>query len=128
MYAQLVGQLPPGVFTTGALHPFALGSAQAGDQILAQFAFGYGVDGVVDGLMPDGAQGVIGPHELERARDLRGRPVLGQKVLHDAKDRSVHRQFGAVPGFETVPASTHPCTGIVAAVRRRHKRGGPANR
>lgn len=122
MDTQHFGQLPPAIFTARAWHALALGSAQAGKQVLAQLAPGHGIDAVVDGLVRDGALGVIGPHALECARDLRKRPALVQKVVHHAKEHSVHRQFGTTTGFEVLPAGTHTSgSGVVGTFPFRHK-------
>lgn len=72
MDAQHLGQLAPAAFPTRAWHAFALRPTQAGNQVLAQLARTHGIDAVVDGLVRDAALGVIGPHELECARYLRG--------------------------------------------------------
>lgn len=51
MNAQHSGQLSPAIFSTLTRHAFALGTTQAGDQILAQLPVGHGIDADVDGLL-----------------------------------------------------------------------------
>jgi hypothetical protein len=107
-----------------ARHKFALGSVQAGNQVLAQVPTERGIDAVVDGLVRDGALGVIGQHTLECACLFAGRPLLRQKVLHHAKEQCVNRQIGAAPRLESVPAGTNTSrAGIVGTIRLkcRHK-------
>ena len=122
MNAQHIGQLTSAVFTPRARYALALRSAQAGDQVLAQLPAGHGVDAVVDGLVRNGAVRVIGPHALECARDLRGRPALRQKVLHDAKEHGVHRQLGTTPWLEALAPCTHTSrAGVVGTSHLRHE-------
>lgn len=66
-------------------HALGLGTAQRGNQVFAQLAFGHGVDAHVVAHVRHGALECIGPHELECARSLRGRLALGQEVLDLAK-------------------------------------------
>lgn len=122
MDAEHLGQLAPAVFPARAGHAFALCPAQTGNPVLAQFVPGHGIDAIVDGLLGDGALGIIGPHVLECVRDLRWRPAFGHKVLHHAKEHGIHRQLGAAPGLETLSAGTHTGdTGGMDAARIRHK-------
>lgn len=122
MDAQHLGQLAPVIFTARAWHALALGSAQAGNQVLAQLPTGHGIDAVVDGLVRDGALRAIGPHPLESARDLRRRAALVQKVVHHAKEHSAHRQFGTTTDFEALPVGTYTSgSGVVGTYPCRHK-------
>ena len=106
MDAQQIGHLAPAVLAPAARHAFGFGTAQTGDQVFAQLAFGHGVDAGVDALVRDGALGFIGPHAFECARDLRGRPSLGQKVPDHAKEHGVGGQLGALSAFEASASST----------------------
>ncbi len=117
MNAQQIGHLAPAILTPVARHAFGLGAAQTGDQILSQLAFGHGVDAGVDGFVRDGARGFIGPHEFECARDLRGRPTLGQEVLNHAKEHGVGGQLGALAAFEAGASSSQ--AGGAGVVHRR---------
>lgn len=122
MDAQHFRQLAPAVFSPGSRHALTLRHAQAGNQVLAQLPTEHGIDAVVDGLVQNGALRVIEPHALECARDLGRRPALGQKVMHHAKEHSVHRQFVVASGFEALAASPQTSSaGIVGKLRCRHK-------
>ena len=106
MNAQQIGHLSPAILAPAARHALGCGPAQTSDQVFAQLAFGHGVDAGVDGFVRYGALGFIGPHELECARDLRGRPSLGQEMLYDTKEHGVGGQFGALAAFEASPPGT----------------------
>lgn len=117
MHTQSLGQLAPAVLTSGSRHTLALGASQAGNEVFAQLASRHGVNAVVGGLMLDGALGVVGPHELECASDLKRRPALVQKVTHHAKEQRVRGQLRAAPSFETLKTSSRArSTSIVSAM------------
>ena len=106
MNAQQIGHLAPAVLAPAAWHALGFGPAQTGNEILAQLALGHGVDAGVDALVGDAALGFIGPHELECARDLRGRPTLRQEVLDDTKEHGVGGQLGVFAAFEASASGT----------------------
>lgn len=121
MDAQQIGHLAPAILAPAARHALGLGPTQTGDQVLAQLALGHGVDAGVDALVGDGALGFIGPHELECARDLRGRPSLGQEVLNHAEEHRVGGQLGALAAFEASASGAQAgSTGVVLNCRAGH--------
>lgn len=123
MDAQHFGQRSPAVFAPRAWHTFALCTAQTGNQVFTQLAFGLGVDAVVGGLVRVCALWVSGSHALECARSLRGRTLLSQKVQHDAKKQGVHRQLVAASVFEGLPTGSHTGgSGVESAIRLKHER------
>jgi len=123
MDAQQIGHLAPAILTPAARHALGLGTAQTGDQVFAQLALGHGVDAGVDGFVRDGSLGFIGPHELECARDLRGRPSLGQEVVNHAKEHGVTGQLGAFAALEAgAPGTQTGGAGVVPGRRACHRR------
>lgn len=122
MDAKHFRQLYPAVFSPGPRHALALGSAQAGNLVIAQFPLRHVIDTVVNGLVREGAMRGFRPHALECARDLRRRPLLRQKVVHQAKEHGAHRQLGATTGFEALAVSPQTnSASIVGKLRCRHK-------
>lgn len=122
MDAQHHRQLAPAVFAARTRNALALGAAQTGNQVFAQLPAGHGVGIVVDGLVRDGALGIIRLHALECACGLERRPALGEKVVHHAKEQGVDRPFGATPGLEVLPTGSHTGSpGVVCTIRFRHK-------
>ena len=114
MDAQQIGHLAPAVLAPAAWHALGFCAAQTGDQVFAQLALGHGVDAGVDALVRDGALGFIGPHVLECARDLRGGPTLGKKVMDNAKEHGVGGQLQAPAALEALaPGSLTSRSGVV---------------
>ncbi len=125
MDAQQIGHLAPAVLAPAAWYALGLGAAQTGDQVFAQLALGHGVDAGVDALVGDSALGFIGPHKLECARDLRGRPTPGQEVLDHAKEHGVGGQLGAFAAFESLAPRSETGSAGIAFARRVGHHGGP---
>ncbi len=123
MDAQQIGHLTPAILAPAARHALGLGPTQTGDQVLAQLTLGHGVDAGVDALVGDGALGFIGPHELECARDLRGRPTPRQEVLDHTEEHGVAGQFGAFATLEaSAPGTQAGGAGVVLSRRTGHCR------
>ncbi len=121
MDAQQIGHLAPAILAPAARHALGLGPTQTGDQVLAQLTLGHGVDAGVDALVGDGALGFIGPHELECACDLRGRPTPHQEVLDHTEEHGVAGQFGAFATLEaSAPGTQAGSAGVVLSRRAGH--------
>lgn len=72
----------------------ALSSAQAGDQLFSQLAFGVLVDRVVDRLVRDARVRLSGHLPRMYLRDLLGRPQLAQQTRHQRAQRAVRVALG----------------------------------
>jgi len=119
---QSLGQLTSAVLPSVSRHKLALDATQTGNEVLAQLAFGHGIDTVVDCFEPDGALGIMGPDELECASDLKRRPMLGQKVTYNAKEQGVWGQLRDAPGFETFKASSGVSSACIVRAWRHNSR------
>lgn len=91
--AEHVGHLAAPVLALAARHALVVGVAQAGDQVLAQFAHGLGIDAVVNGFVRHAKLMVLGVDARQCQGNLFGRPALSQQMLHDVKQDGVVMQF-----------------------------------
>lgn len=112
MDAQQIGFLGPAILPPAARQVLGLGSAQTGDKIFAQLAFGNGAD--ADALLGDATLGFIAPHELECAFYLHGRPSSIKKVVDYTKEHRVGGELKVFAAFETsAPGSQTGLSGVI---------------
>lgn len=116
--AHLLGQPASPALARQARLACAAALAQAGQQRLAQFAFGVHLDGVVDRLLRDVQFASRNPHALECPRDLLRRPISAQRVGSPAVATG-HRHKawlpGALPGGVPYALAAPPSTRIPRA-------------
>jgi hypothetical protein len=88
-----VWQVAAPVLPAAARQALLVGLSQLGNQRLAQFPPGCGVDRRVDGLMAHLRLGLVGVHAAQSARDLFRRPAIVQLLDDRRTQRCAFGQF-----------------------------------
>jgi hypothetical protein len=105
--AHHVGNLSAPVGASCARQARAVAVTQAGDQLAAQLTAWLRIDRRIDGLVRDVQGWIVGPHALERTRDLLGRPLPLQQREHHAPGDALHMQLGRWAGRFTSVRAAH---------------------